>query len=67
MLMRYVDNNFTANFYNTIGVDFVLFLSSKTLENQNYRTRKKERQIANSTLAFLTISGTLQAKIVFGQ
>lgn len=23
MLMRYVDNNFTNNFYNTIGVDFV--------------------------------------------
>lgn len=24
MLMRYVDNNFTNNFYNTIGVDFVI-------------------------------------------
>lgn len=22
MLMRYVDNNFTTNFFNTIGVDF---------------------------------------------
>jgi hypothetical protein len=24
MLMRYVENNFTTAFYNTIGVDFVL-------------------------------------------
>lgn len=26
MLMRYVDNNFTNNFYNTIGVDFVKYM-----------------------------------------
>jgi GTPase SAR1 family protein len=25
MLMRYVEDNFTSAFYNTIGVDFVLF------------------------------------------
>lgn len=25
MLMRYVENSFTTAFYNTIGVDFVLF------------------------------------------
>ena len=30
MLMRYVENNFTTAFYNTIGVDFVsLFLLRK--------------------------------------
>ena len=45
MLMRYVDNNFTNNFYNTIGVDFVrrkfpLYLKkikSVFLENKNVK------------------------------
>ena len=33
MLMRYVENNFTTAFYNTIGVDFVLFLLLKKMKN----------------------------------
>lgn len=33
MLMRYVDNNFTNNFYNTIGVDFVNYVFN-LLENK---------------------------------
>lgn len=35
MLMRYVENNFTTAFYNTIGVDFVLI--SFYAENEEYR------------------------------
>lgn len=34
MLMRYVENNFTTAFYNTIGVDFVISL--KHIENEKY-------------------------------
>jgi len=31
MLMRYAENSFTTNFYNTIGVDFVKLPSEKKL------------------------------------
>ena len=43
MLMRYVDNNFTNNFYNTIGVDFVN-LKNILLENQIHIPRIEEYQ-----------------------
>jgi hypothetical protein len=33
--MRYVENNFTTAFYNTIGVDFVRLLM--ILENEKHR------------------------------
>lgn len=35
MLMRYVDNNFTTNFFNTIGVDFKM--KSIVFDNKSVR------------------------------
>ena len=35
MLMRFVDNNFTSNFYNTIGVDFKI--KNVRIDNKNIK------------------------------
>lgn len=35
MLMRFVDNNFTSNFYNTIGVDFKI--KNIRIDNKNIK------------------------------
>ncbi|CAD8054403.1 unnamed protein product [Paramecium primaurelia] len=46
MLMRYVDNNFTNNFYNTIGVDFKIksiFLENKNIKLQIWDTAGQDR------------------------
>ncbi|KAM3132207.1 hypothetical protein pb186bvf_015667 [Paramecium bursaria] len=46
MLMRYVDNNFTNNFYNTIGVDFKIksiFLEQKSIKLQIWDTAGQDR------------------------
>ena len=51
MLMRYVDNNFTNNFYNTIGVDFVKYLNIK-LENQIHILRIEKYQIIDCIMFF---------------
>lgn len=46
MLMRYVDNTFTNNFFNTIGVDFKMksiYLDKKALRLQIWDTAGQER------------------------
>lgn len=64
MLMRYVENNFTTAFYNTIGVDFVS--SVFIIENEEHRDRWEEGQDASGT--FLNdFSGILPAKTGLGQ
>lgn len=47
MLMRYAENAFTNNFYNTIGVDFVFNYIVKSLENKNYNNGLKISKIAD--------------------
>lgn len=43
--MRYVENNFTTAFYNTIGVDFVTQHSDT--ENEKCGNRRQESQDAS--------------------
>ncbi len=39
ILMRYVENAFTDNFFNTIGVDFVLGLGDRVEDQDNQGAR----------------------------
>ena len=43
MLLRYTENLFTNNFYNTIGVDFVIIYLTIKLENQNNTSGQQDR------------------------
>ena len=45
MLMRYVENNFTTAFYNTIGVDFVIHLLFQKMKNIEIDGRKVRMQV----------------------
>lgn len=54
--MRYVDNNFTNNFYNTIGVDFVL-ICLIIIENQVDIPGEQECEAANRNIEFNIIVG----------
>jgi len=38
LLLRYAENSFNENFFNTIGVDFVSFLCAIVLEIENCET-----------------------------
>ena len=45
MLLRYVENNFTTAFYNTIGVDFVSNLLIQKMKNFDIDGRKVRMQV----------------------
>ena len=45
MLMRYVENNFTTAFYNTIGVDFVPMPTTQKMKNLEIDGKKVRLQI----------------------
>lgn len=57
MLLRYVENNFTTAFYNTIGVDFVFYTFNP--ENEKHRHRRQESPYASGR-DLIIFSGTLQ-------
>ena len=60
--MRYVDNNFTNNFYNTIGVDFVINYFNK-IENQIDMLREQKYKAVDSKIIFQFHSGIQLVRI----
>lgn len=45
--MRYVENNFTTAFYNTIGVDFVNHFYNQKMKNLEIEGKKVRMQIVS--------------------